>query len=44
VASSYVFYYLRREAVRKTGLPDLIVALSEDAALSGIAVAVMKTY
>jgi uncharacterized membrane protein len=44
VASSYLFYYLRREAVRKTGLPDLIPALAEDAALAGIAIAVMKTY
>jgi uncharacterized membrane protein len=44
VASSYVFYYLRREAVRRTGLPDLPVALTEDATLAGLALAVMKTY
>jgi uncharacterized membrane protein len=44
VASSYLFYYLRREAVRRTGLPDVVVALGEDAALAGIGLAVMQTY
>jgi uncharacterized membrane protein len=44
IASSLLFYYLRRAAVRKTGLPDPVVALGEDAALARIAVAVMKTY
>jgi len=44
VASSFIFYHLRRAVGRKTGLPDPVVALGEDAALAGIALAVMKTY
>jgi uncharacterized membrane protein len=44
IASSFLFYYLRRAAVRKTGLPDPVVALGEDATLAGVALAVMKTY
>ncbi len=44
IASSFLFYYLRRSVARKTGLPDLPLALIEDATLAGIGLAVLRSY
>ena len=42
VAGAYAFYYLRRELTHKQGLPDVWVALAEDALALRAGVGVLK--
>jgi len=44
VASSFVFFNLRRRVDRKTGLPDLVPAIAEDLLLAGLGLVVLKSY
>ncbi|WP_426756333.1 DUF1990 family protein [Myxococcus sp. Y35] len=43
LASSWAFYALRRGATKKLGVPDVAVALTEDALLAGLASRLMPT-
>ena len=43
VASSFIFYYLRRGVVRRIGLPDPVIAFAEDALVVGIGLLVLGT-
>lgn len=42
IAASYVFFYLRRKLVKTTGLPDVSIALLEDALAISVGTACMK--
>ena len=44
LASSWAFYALRRTATKKLGVPDVAVALTEDALLAGIASRLLPTF
>ena len=44
IASSYAFYYTRRTIAQILHVPDLPIALAEDAATAGTSAWVLKTY
>ncbi|AKQ69841.1 hypothetical protein A176_006753 [Myxococcus hansupus] len=44
LASSWAFYALRRTATKKLGVPDVAVALTEDALLAGLASRLLPTF